>query len=222
MRILGRRSGSMIVAVGVVVGIKYALPAAAEKESAKARTAKAIAEEWRCVDKKAKNAHFVGIAPQDSQRFYTETGACTGGTSFDETWNFYAQKCGSDHRFAPGDDPGDRRQSRRWQIPAPRQLREGAPNNDLRLCGGESYGQRPALDDGSGRQALKVDYRRGAVRDERYASESRQPWRLSSSPVSGRQGTIPSRPRSPGFRGPGPVSRSRSMVKSVNPGSLPQ
>jgi hypothetical protein len=60
------------------------------------------------------------------------------------------------------------------------------------------------------------------VRDERYASESRQPWRLSSSPVSGRQGTIPSRPRSPGFRGPGPVSRSRSMVKSVNPGSLPQ
>jgi hypothetical protein len=100
MRNLGRRSGTVIVAVGLVVGTTYALFGAADKEPAETRMAKEIAKEWRFVDQGAKDAHFVGIAPQDSQRLYTETGAWTSGASFEEIWNFYARKCGSDRRYA--------------------------------------------------------------------------------------------------------------------------
>jgi hypothetical protein len=88
--------------VGLLVGLPLALLGlgAAGVGPSQARSAREITEAWRFVDDKAADVHFVGIGPENSDKLYTETGSFKGGASFAEIWNYYAEKCGTDRRYA--------------------------------------------------------------------------------------------------------------------------
>lgn len=92
--LVARRIVSMLALAGLLA---TGSSAQAEK-AAKPGSAKEIAQDWR-YNLEGKESNWRGIAPNDSDKLYVQTGRITGAT-LEGAWNFYAQKCGYDNKYA--------------------------------------------------------------------------------------------------------------------------
>jgi hypothetical protein len=90
------------ILVGLTVRIVIAPAFGGDKEPAKPQSAKEIAKDWLYKGDEKKqfgSSNTWDIAPKESPKLHTSTTRTSFG-SFEEAWNFYAKKCGSDKKYA--------------------------------------------------------------------------------------------------------------------------
>lgn len=89
---------SILALAGLAAAGSLVVASAKAKIPVKPESAEEIAKAWR-YNPEAKAYSWQGGGPKDSDKLYVDTGRLTGAT-FEGAWNFYAQKCGSDKKYA--------------------------------------------------------------------------------------------------------------------------